>query len=89
MRQTLAFAVLAAALSACGTSVQRMDAGEVKDVSGRWNDTDARLVAEEMIQDSISRPWLEKATQRKGGAPTVIVMAVSSRPADGFVGATV
>ena len=55
-----------------------MDVNEVKDVSGRWNDTDARL-AEEMIQDSISRPWLEKATQRKGGAPTVIVQSVRNK----------
>ena len=53
-----------------------MDVNEVKDVSGRWNDTDARLVAEEMIQDSISRPWLATASQRKGGAPTLVVQTV-------------
>jgi penicillin-binding protein activator len=56
-----------------------MDVNEVKDVSGRWNDTDARLVAEEMIQDSISRPWLAKAAQRKGGPPTVIVQSVRNK----------
>jgi uncharacterized protein (TIGR02722 family) len=53
-----------------------MDVNEVKDVSGRWNDTDARLVAEEMIQDSISRPWLASASQRKGSAPTLVVQTV-------------
>ncbi len=66
--------------AACATTqVRRMDVNEVKDVSGRWNDTDARLVAEEMIQDSISRPWLAKATQRKGTAPTVILQSVRNK----------
>ena len=71
--------VLAAALAsgcASGPKIQRLDANTVTDVSGRWNDTDSRLVAEEMIQDSLSRPWIGNAQQRKGAAPTVIVQAV-------------
>ena len=34
----------------CG-SVKRINTSTVRDLSGRWNDTDAHLVAEEMIQD--------------------------------------
>jgi penicillin-binding protein activator len=72
--------IVAAALvlaSGCATTqVRRMNANEVMDLSGRWNDTDARLVAEEMIQDSISRPWLASARARMGKAPTVIVLPV-------------
>jgi hypothetical protein len=67
---------LVSAACASGTQVRRMDVNEVKDVSGRWNDTDARLVAEEMIQDSVSRPWLADAQRKKGGPPTVIVQTV-------------
>jgi hypothetical protein len=67
--------VLSAAC-ASSTQVRRIDANEVRDVSGRWNDTDARLVAEEMIQDSVSRPWLATAQSRKGAPPTVIVQSV-------------
>ena len=75
------FMKLSAALALCaagcgGTQVRRMDVNEVKDVSGRWNDTDARLVAEEMIQDSMSRPWLSTAQSRKGGPPAVVVQTV-------------
>ena len=75
------FLKLSAALALCaagcgGTQVRRMDVNEVKDVSGRWNDTDARLVAEEMIQDSMSRPWLSTAQSRKGGPPAVVVQTV-------------
>ena len=72
--------IAAMAMSACGgTSVQRMDAGEVKDVSGRWNDTDSRLVAEEMISDCLSRPWYSKAQSEIGKNPTVIVGTVKNQ----------
>jgi len=70
-------AALALVATGCATTqVQRLDSNAVVDVSGRWNDTDSRLVAEEMIHDSLSRPWLANAEQRKGGQPTVIVQAV-------------
>ena len=72
--------LLALALSACGgTSVTRMDASEVKDLSGKWNDTDSRLVAEEMMRDCLSRPWIEKARGEKGKEPTVIVGSLSNQ----------
>jgi uncharacterized protein (TIGR02722 family) len=79
LHHRLSWAALAAVVAtgcASGPKVQRMDANTVTDVSGRWNDTDSRLVAEEMIQDSLSRPWLPMAQQRKGSAPAVIVQVV-------------
>lgn len=82
MRKALPFAVLALALSACGTSVQRMDSGEVKDVSGKWNDTDSRLVAEEMISDCLARPWYGAAHQALGKNPTVIVGTVKNQSSE-------
>jgi uncharacterized protein (TIGR02722 family) len=48
----------------------------VTDLSGNWNDTDSRLVAEEMIQDALSRNWLTKYNREQGKAPTVIVGTV-------------
>jgi len=69
----------AAALSGCGgTSVTRMDVNDVKDVSGRWNDTDSRLVAEEMMNDCLNRPWINNAKTATGSVPTVIVGAVAN-----------
>jgi len=65
--------LLAAALSACSTSVTRMDAGEVKDLSGAWNDTDSQQVSAEMIQDVLSRTWLNEFTQHNKRQPAVIV----------------
>lgn len=66
----MTFAVLSAG---CSTKVQRIDPGETRDLSGRWNDTDSRLVAEEMIQDCLSRPWLSEFRSRSGKKPDIIV----------------
>jgi len=69
--------VLASFLVAgCGTKVTRMDADETTDLSGAWNDTDSRLVAEEMIADALSRPWTSNFAGETGRAPAVIVGTV-------------
>jgi penicillin-binding protein activator len=65
--------LLAWLLSACATSVDRMGVDEVKDLSGAWNDTDSRLVSEEMIQDVLSRAWLQDYTGARKKQPNVIV----------------
>ncbi|MCK4322664.1 penicillin-binding protein activator LpoB [candidate division WOR-3 bacterium] len=56
-----------------GRTVKRIPTTEVTDLSGRWNDTDARLVAEEMIKDMVSRPWLSNFHKKMGENPVVIV----------------
>lgn len=60
-------------LQGCSTSVERISTEEVVDLSGSWNDTDSRLVSEEMIQDVLSRPWLNEFRARQGHRPAVIV----------------
>jgi uncharacterized protein (TIGR02722 family) len=57
----------------CGTKVSRIDADETVDLSGAWNDTDSRLVSEEMINDMLERPWIRAYSQRTNRLPTVIV----------------
>jgi len=63
-------------LSACGTKVERVGVEETHDLSGAWNDTDSRLVSEEMINDMLSRPWRQDFTSRNRKQPTVIVGTV-------------
>ena len=66
--------VAAVTLVACGgTKVARMDVNEVKDLSGNWNDTDSRMVSEEMIRDVLSRPWVGEFTRAHNKPPAVIV----------------
>jgi hypothetical protein len=66
-------AVAASMLCACGPSVQRLGSGTVVDLNGRWNDTDARLTAQKMITDCLSRPWLSNFQQKDNREPVVIV----------------
>ena len=60
-------------LAACQKSVTRVDQNAVTDLSGNWNDTDSRLVSQEMVQDVLSRGWLPGFTKKHGKSPTVIV----------------
>ena len=67
-------------VAGCATSVKRVDTGEVIDLSGRWNDTDSRLVSEEMIADVLDRPWRDKHMHNHEGAlPVVIVGTIRNR----------
>jgi len=66
-------------IAGCGTQVTRLDADETIDLSGEWNDTDSRLVAEEMISDALSHPWTSNFVGESGRAPTVIVGTVRNR----------
>jgi uncharacterized protein (TIGR02722 family) len=56
-----------------------MDPGEVIDISGRWNDTDSRLVAEEMIKDCLNQPWLAKSKAANGKEPTILVGTIRNQ----------
>lgn len=55
------------------TRVSRIESTTTTDLSGRWNDTDSRLVAEEMIKDVLQRPWLQDHLTKTTQKPTVIV----------------
>jgi uncharacterized protein (TIGR02722 family) len=49
---------------------------DVKDLSGRWNDTDSQLVSEEMIRDCLNRPWVSEFATAESRKPVVIVGSV-------------
>lgn len=68
-------------LAGCGheTKVTRVDAGVVTDFSGRWNDTDSRMVAEAMVKESLGYPWLNNFSQSKQRQPVVVVGTILNR----------
>jgi len=78
MRPSLALALGAAwVLVGCGGSsmqVQRLAADESVDISGKWNDTDSRMVSEEMIGDCLSNPWIEEFMAGANGQRPVVVV---------------
>jgi uncharacterized protein (TIGR02722 family) len=69
-------------LSGCASSkkVERLDVDTTVDLSGRWNDTDSRLVAQTMIVDCLNHPWItEHMSTSMGKKPAVIVGAMRNR----------
>lgn len=76
MKQLLRFAVLiflAIGITGCATKVDRVAVDETIDLSGRWNDSDSRLVSEQMIADVFAHPWADDYTAQYGKKPVVIV----------------
>jgi hypothetical protein len=68
-------------LESCGKEkkVTRIDPGVITDFSGRWNDTDSKLVAEAMIKEMVGRPWLENFSSQHSRTPTVIVGTIVNK----------
>ena len=63
-------------MTKCGGRVSRTACSESAadpDLSGRWNETDARMVADEMIGEMLSAQWLEKWADEHEERPTVVV----------------
>jgi penicillin-binding protein activator len=78
----MALLLVAAALMLPGCAskkvVSRVDARETIDLSGNWNDTDSRQVADEMISDALSRPWLVNYVKDAGKNPAIIVGSIKN-----------
>ncbi len=79
-----ALLVFSIAFTGCGSSreVSRIDPNQTVDLSGNWNDTDSRLVAEEMISDVVSRPWLSDFVSKYGKKPVVIVGKIRNKSSE-------
>lgn len=71
-------------LAGCGTtrSVERVARDDQADLSGRWNDNDSRMVAEEMVDDALLRPWLSRFTAEHNNRPVVVVGEVRNRSSE-------
>jgi len=78
MRKLFLLTFCLSLISGCGggRTVKRIATDEVTDLSGRWNDTDSRLVAESMISEMLSRRWVIDFEQDKLKEPVVIVGSV-------------
>ncbi|MFD1383353.1 penicillin-binding protein activator LpoB [Rhodanobacter aciditrophus] len=89
--RTALIALLSTALMACSSGgVKRIDVNEEVALSDRWNDTDSRLVAEEMMTDMLTFPWFRDYHMEHDGNPTVIIQNIRNKshehiPVDTFV----
>lgn len=72
--------MIAIIAASCSRKVTRVDPGEQIDLSGRWNNTDSRMVAEEMINTILKEKWImSHLEEKKGEKPVVIVGFVTNK----------
>ena len=74
----VAMALLLLAGCAQETKITRIDSDVVTDLSGRWNDTDSRIVAESMVKEALENPWLNNFSSSKRRQPIVVVGAIQN-----------
>ena len=83
---TIALLMIAALalLAGCGggKAVTRVDTDTTIDLSGRWNDADSRMVAEELIVQATSSPWVENHLLAHGKKPAVIVGDIANKSSE-------
>jgi penicillin-binding protein activator len=67
-------------ITSCSHKVTRIDPSDQVDISGRWNNTDSRLVAEDITSKILSANWLTDHMNAKAGQrPVVIVGFVDNK----------
>jgi uncharacterized protein (TIGR02722 family) len=70
----LLFAILLG--TSCNRQVQRIETDTTVDLSGRWNDTDARLTAAELVSEIMGQPWLERHKRNNSGEEPVVIVGM-------------
>ena len=70
-------------LLSCSTrTVSRIDPATSIDLSGRWNDTDSRQVADQMIYDLFSSPSFKTYSEQKGRKPVIVMGLIRNRTSE-------
>lgn len=67
-------AVVAALAAGCGTKVENVDPTTEGYITGRWNDSDARAVANELVPECLSAAWVPEFRGQHGDTrPRVVI----------------
>ncbi|WP_105013510.1 penicillin-binding protein activator LpoB [Salinibacter sp. 10B] len=66
---------------ACGPSrtTTRVSPDQQTDLSGRWNETDAKMVVDEMIGGMLESAWLQRWNQEHDDRPTLIIGPIRNK----------
>ncbi len=68
--------------SCANRKITRIDPNQQTDLSGRWNDTDSKLVADEMIKDALEKPWSGNFSAKANRKPIVIIGSIKNKTSE-------
>ncbi len=82
MKYRLALLVVWFVLLSCARTVSRISPDQPIDLSGRWNDTDSRQVANKMIAELFGNPQFKDYAKTLGKKPAIIVGQIRNRTSE-------
>lgn len=74
--------LLVISLFSCARSVSRIDPATEIDLSGRWNDTDSRKVADQMIHDLFKSDQFTQYSGTLGRKPVIVVGIIKNKTSE-------
>ncbi|MEO1052196.1 MAG: penicillin-binding protein activator LpoB [Bacteroidota bacterium] len=81
-KSSFMFILLALIGLACSRSVTRVSPDEQIDLSGRWNDTDSKLVANKMVQEFLTSSRYREYAEKKGSRPAIAVGFIQNKTSE-------
>src|SRR5882672_8939898 len=82
MPRILHFILIVLVLFSCARSVSRIDPGQQIDLSGRWNDSDSRMVANKMVTELLGSDKFKDYSKTLGKKPSVIVGLIRNKTSE-------
>lgn len=82
MIRTLRLTLIAVTLCSCARSVTRIDPGQQIDLSGRWNDSDSRMVADKMVSELLGSDKFKDYAKSLGKKPSIIVGLIRNKTSE-------
>lgn len=72
----LAIAAFTVFISSCARQVTRVSPDQAIDISGNWNNTDSRMVADEMTKTILGSSWLGDHLEKQAGKKPVVIVGM-------------
>jgi uncharacterized protein (TIGR02722 family) len=66
----------------CSPQVSRVDPSQQVDLSGRWNDTDSRMVADKMIYELFDSDQFKKYATQLGRKPVIVFGTIRNKTSE-------
>jgi penicillin-binding protein activator len=82
MHKSFTFLSLLIIVAACAPNVSRVNPDTQIDLSGRWNDSDSRMVADQMILDLLNSDSYKNYAKQMGRKPVIIVGSIRNKTSE-------